>query len=223
MNLRETISPTAWNELVLGGVRRTFAPGVPLMRQGESSTFAIALTEGTVKITQDTIDGRQVPLALRGPGELLGEMGVLLNEPRSASVWSITRCVGHTISAPTFRSLVERCDLHGDIYRRSVTRSLQGERYLRNLLCHAPDVRMARFLAELANEVGEPRAGTMIIHMGMDREELGFMLKMSRATASEALRRLKSLKLIEIGRKTIKVINQVELESYEPQKMRDVS
>jgi len=223
MNLRQSVSRTTWDELVLSGTRRTFLPGAPLMRQGESPTFVIALTEGTVKITEDTVDGQQIPWALRGPGELLGEKGVLLDRSRTMSVWAVTRCVGHTLPAPTFRSLVERCNLHPAIYRFSALRSLQRERHLHNLLCHATDVRMARLLTQLAEDVGEPYARATIIHTGMDHAELGFMLKMSRATASEALRRLKSHKLIESGRKSIKVLDKDALANYTPQELPNVS
>lgn len=223
MNLRDSIAPADWDDIVHNGTRRHFHPGAPLMRQGESPAFAIALTEGTVKITEDTVDGRQVPLALRGAGELLGETGVLLGQPRTASVWAVTWCTGHTLSAAVFRSLVERRKLSEAVYRLSVRRSLEKESHLSNLLCHTPDVRMARFLTQIGEEIGEEQPRGVILHLGMDREELGFVLRMSRSTAFDALRRLKQLGLIESEQKSIRILDQRGLEEYAPQEMRDVS
>ncbi|GAA3988325.1 Crp/Fnr family transcriptional regulator [Thermobifida alba] len=214
MKLRQLIPPETWDELLRIGTRRVFRADSPLMLQGEPPTFVLALTEGTVKITEDTDDGRQVPLALRGPGDLFGETGVLLEQPRSATAWTTTRCVGHAIPAPTFRSFAERCKLHTDIYRLSVARFLQREEHLSNLLCHTPDVRMARLLGHLADEVGEPQGANVVIHIGMSREELGLMVRMSRATAIDTLHRLQSLGLIRCGRKRIEVLNRSALQRY---------
>jgi CRP-like cAMP-binding protein len=223
MSMRKSIPPAVWEALIRSGTQRVFSPGTPLMRQGESATFVIALSEGTTKVTKDTVDGQQVLLALRGPDELFGELGVLLDTPRTASVRAVTRCVGHTIPAPAFRSVVGRFDLLTDTYRLSVTRALQMEERLQNLLCHPPAVRMARFLAHLADEVGEQSGDATIVHLGMDREELGFMLNMCRSAAIDTLGYLKSLNLIESGRKTIKVLNRDALASYTSQELWNVS
>jgi CRP-like cAMP-binding protein len=57
------------------------ADGQILMKQGDYSTELIAIEEGTAKVERDGQEIAQV-----GPGELLGERGLLTHEPRSASV-----------------------------------------------------------------------------------------------------------------------------------------
>ncbi|WP_263364077.1 helix-turn-helix domain-containing protein [Nocardiopsis deserti] len=81
---------------------------------------------------------------------------------------------------------------------------------------------MARLLAQLAREVGELRSEGTVIHLGMSRAELGLMLRMSRATAIEAIGRLKALGIIECGRKHITVPEPEKLDLYTVTKMRDV-
>lgn len=222
MNLRQCIPESAWNDLLSSGSRRSYSPGAPLMHQGRAPGFVVALIQGTVKVTEDTRDGQNVPLALRGPGELLGEVGVLLDQPRTASVWAVTRCVGHSIPSSTFLSLVERNRLTGALHRFSLNRSLEKEAHLQSLRRDSTEARMARFLAHLAREVGEIRGRSTTIHLGMDRAELGLMLRMSRATAIESLGHLKALELIKCGRKHIEVPDIDTLDLYTTRELRDV-
>ncbi|MBV9011299.1 MAG: Crp/Fnr family transcriptional regulator [Pseudonocardiales bacterium] len=57
--------------------------GHTFMREGEDSDFVLLIRKGTVKV----ISGKpERIIALRGPGETVGEMGVLLGKPRSATV-----------------------------------------------------------------------------------------------------------------------------------------
>jgi CRP-like cAMP-binding protein len=59
----------------------TVAEGQILMKEGDYSTELIAIEEGTADVIKG---GRKV--ASVGPGELIGEMGLLSRQPRSADV-----------------------------------------------------------------------------------------------------------------------------------------
>ncbi len=59
----------------------SIANGQILMKEGDYSTELIAIEEGTA----DVLKGGQ-KIASVGPGDLIGEMGLLSREPRSADV-----------------------------------------------------------------------------------------------------------------------------------------
>jgi CRP/FNR family transcriptional regulator, cyclic AMP receptor protein len=59
----------------------SIANGQLLMKEGDYSTELIAIEEGTA----DVIKGG-VKIASLGPGDLIGEMGLLAREPRNADV-----------------------------------------------------------------------------------------------------------------------------------------
>jgi len=59
----------------------SLADGHILMKQGDYSTELIAIEEGTAEVLRD---GRKV--ASVGPGDLIGEMGLLSRDLRTASV-----------------------------------------------------------------------------------------------------------------------------------------
>ena len=72
------------------GHRRVFGSGAQLMRQGDISDSLHIILTGRVRITRSHPQIlRPVVLAELGPGDVIGEMGVLDHEPRSATVTAL--------------------------------------------------------------------------------------------------------------------------------------
>jgi CRP-like cAMP-binding protein len=59
----------------------SIAEGQILMKEGDYSTELIGIEEGTAKVEKG---GQEI--ATLGPGDLIGEMGLLSHEPRTATV-----------------------------------------------------------------------------------------------------------------------------------------
>ena len=66
-------------------LKKRFANGQPLFQEREPGHEAYLIRSGYVSIWKDDA-GRRVELATRGPGEIIGEMALIDNSPRSASV-----------------------------------------------------------------------------------------------------------------------------------------
>lgn len=64
-------------------------PGEILVQQGEASDAAFFLDQGTVSVYAETLFG-SVPLATVHAPQLIGEIGVLADQPRTASVKALT-------------------------------------------------------------------------------------------------------------------------------------
>jgi len=71
------------------GVLRRFTPGQTLMRQGETSQTMYVILSGAVRVDRSLPDERSVNLAELGPGDVVGEMGLLDRAPRSATVTAV--------------------------------------------------------------------------------------------------------------------------------------
>lgn len=74
-----------------GGLGKEYADGETIIRQGETGDSMYVIQEGQVEVIAHHGD-REVRLALRGPGEFVGEMALFEREVRSADV----RAVGPT-------------------------------------------------------------------------------------------------------------------------------
>lgn len=65
--------------------RKQFAPGESIMREGDRGDAAYLIVSGHCQAFRTVHDGRE-RLSRMGPGDVFGEMALLLDEPRSASV-----------------------------------------------------------------------------------------------------------------------------------------
>lgn len=92
--------------LIPYGERMTFPRGVDLMAQGDLSEALYVILEGRVSVLRSH-EALQEPLllAILGPGEVVGEMGLLEGQARSATV----RAVEDTIVVKVDAEAVSRC------------------------------------------------------------------------------------------------------------------
>jgi serine/threonine protein kinase len=69
---------------------RIFPPGKCLMREGETGTECYVIETGTVRV-QKGARGESIPLGTLTQGDIVGEMALITQEPRSATVTAVTR------------------------------------------------------------------------------------------------------------------------------------
>ncbi len=65
---------------------REYPAGSVLLRQGETGVGLFIITSGHVNVTQTTPDGETRELGSFGRGDVLGEMSLLDDQPRTATV-----------------------------------------------------------------------------------------------------------------------------------------
>ena len=82
-----------------------FAPGEYLMRRGEAADSAYLILDGEAEVIGETSEGEFVVGVLRS-NDLTGEMGVIRNLPRGASVRAKTRVRALRIASEVFLGLI---------------------------------------------------------------------------------------------------------------------
>jgi serine/threonine-protein kinase len=70
--------------------RRSFQPGEVIIREGDAGDAAYMIVSGQCRAFRD-VPGGQETLAVMNSGDVFGEMALLLDEPRAASVQAIDR------------------------------------------------------------------------------------------------------------------------------------
>ena len=82
--------------------QRRYRPGEPVFREGDPGTALYVIQTGEVRILLGGSDGKEVVLALLGPGEFFGELALLDGEPRSADAVVTTAAELHVLPREDF-------------------------------------------------------------------------------------------------------------------------
>src|SRR5713226_4953306 len=72
--------------------RRSATRSTTIMAGGDATDSLYIVLSGRLKVMMSDSDGKEVILSILGPGEFFGEMGLIDDEPRSASVVTIEPC-----------------------------------------------------------------------------------------------------------------------------------
>ena len=92
---------------LLGGAckERKYSAGSRLIKQGDTGVGLYVLTDGTVHITKEADpDKAEVDLGTVGPGNVLGEMSLLDDLPRSANVTAVSDVTALLLPVWEFRT-----------------------------------------------------------------------------------------------------------------------
>jgi len=99
------IEPAKLKLLAFMSERVGFDPGKRLMQQGEPADAAYLIIEGHAEVIAETPAG-PVILATVGANEIVGEMGILCNAPRNATICAKDRLIALRISKEPFMRMV---------------------------------------------------------------------------------------------------------------------
>ena len=66
--------------------RRSLTRGATVMVAGDQTDSLYIILSGRLKVMMSDAEGKEVILSILGPGEFFGEMGLIDDSPRSASV-----------------------------------------------------------------------------------------------------------------------------------------
>ena len=109
----------------------TVAAGGVLMRQGEAADSLYLVVVGRMRVTIRRDDGTDSVVAEPGRGELLGEIALITNEPRSATVTAVRDSQVLRLSTDSFAELMRdspdvQREITTEIVRRLVNSIRQG-------------------------------------------------------------------------------------------------
>ncbi|MEU8716970.1 MULTISPECIES: Crp/Fnr family transcriptional regulator [unclassified Streptomyces] len=196
-------SPGEVESLRQAGHARAWGRGEVLMREGEQADFVVLLTAGLVKATVDSANGYTSLLALRGPGELLGELACVDGGPRGATVTAMRRSEGVVVAAGAFLRLLERePGLSLSVLRSVVGRLRDSDGLRAEQGARTTRSRVAALLVKLAVEYGsavpEPLPGAVSVQV--NQRELASAAGASRESVVRCLRAMQREGLVATGR-----------------------
>jgi CRP/FNR family transcriptional regulator, cyclic AMP receptor protein len=204
----ELLEPEDREALRARGAVRRFRSGATLMYEGQAGEEVLLLLEGRVKVTSITAEGREIVLRFCGPGELLGELSVLEERPRSSTVEALESVEALAISGTDFRALAEsRPSLALALFRMISHRFRDADRKRIEFGASHTLGRVAARLVELAERYGGLGEGGTVIDLPISQEELAGWTGSSREAVAKALQTLRQLGLITTERRRITVLD----------------
>lgn len=181
-------------ELVAGAARRVrFPRGSIVFQEGDQADFLLVIVKGRVKVTLLGEAGQETIINLLGPPALLGEVALLDEAPRSATVVAVEPAEFLQIARGPFLALIKK---HPNIALKIMARLARALRkateQVRTLSMFDVHGRLLRSLLVLAQERGETSSTRMVIRPCPPVKELALMCGCTREAASRALKTLRS-------------------------------
>lgn len=194
---RSLLGERKWARLLEQGLDRVHGPRVSLLRQGEPGTTVLAVVSGRVKVFGTERNGGRVLLALRGAGDLLGELSARSTSPRTATVETIDRCTVRMMSADRFNTFLQEHDGEAALTDYSIAKLSQTVPYQVEMVHFSPERKIARLLLEVVALADE--ASSDPERVPFSQQEVADSLGMARSTVAHYVRRLKACGALRTG------------------------
>lgn len=102
--------------LPAAGTRRSYRAGQTLFREGDPPGPVFVVADGCVDVEVLTPSGRPVLLAVKGPGDLVGELAAILGTNRSATATAREPVTVDVVAPDSFReAMASRPDLMASV------------------------------------------------------------------------------------------------------------
>ena len=179
-----------------------------ILRAGAAGDEVVLVLDGRVKLSAYGADRREVVIALRGPGELLGEMAALGGQRRTATAVAVDDAEVGFLHADELRDFLrDHPDAALVMIRMLVRRLSEATRDVVDLATRDSVGRIAKRLLELAAEHGAPTDGGTRIELSLSQDELARWTGATRETVSRALRLMRQLGWVATDHRTVTVLD----------------
>jgi CRP-like cAMP-binding protein len=193
-------------------VRHTYDPGDFICHQGDHSRAVLVIRSGHVRVLTTGANARAVVVAVRLPGDILGELATLDGGPRTATLQALDTVQVLTMSGPRFATLCQTQPRLAWVLLGIVAGRLRdgGWQWLA-LGGGSATNRVAALLLDLAVRHGKPTSEGIEITSPATQQELASTVAISRESLARVLRKLRERGLISTGRRRVTIHQMAEL------------
>lgn len=188
--------------------RRSTTRGSIIMAAGDPTDSLYIILSGRLKVMMSDADGKEVILSILGPGEFFGEMGLIDDNPRSASVVAIEPCELLAITRRDFRKcMAENAEMAMAVMRGLVRRLREADRKIGSLALLDVYGRVARLLLDMSETVD----GQKMVTKRLPKQDIAKMIGASREMVSRVMKDLQTGGFIEMRGSTILLRDNIVL------------
>jgi CRP/FNR family cyclic AMP-dependent transcriptional regulator len=212
----DSLSPPTRDELLRLGLVKAYQPKDILVRQGEPGGILFLLLTGRVNVVANVENGAETLLAIRHPGDVLGEMAVFGGMPRTATVTARVHSTALVVSGEEFKRFVaSHPDAAMALTAVSANRLRQANVYRADAAGYEVEQRIARTLLYQAQRLATKVDGFWVVDLMQG--ELAMLIGAKEGTVQKALRTMKDIVSSRRGRILIHdVAKLAQLAEIEP-------
>jgi len=202
------------DELHRAGTVRSYPAGDVIVREQETSDFAIIVLDGCVRVSTQSVGGYQTILGLRDAGDLVGELAGIDGRPRSATLSALTAVDALNVPAAAFRGFLRTFPDAAAIMHRTVSARLrESDQHRAAAGAETTPQRLAGLLLYLGGRYGVTLdTGGVLIELPLSQEDLAGLILASQRTVGRLLEHLRERKIIVTGRRSILLLDLAALD-----------
>ena len=195
-------------------VQKTFRKNERIYIPQDQSDRIYFITEGRVKISSMSDDGKEITKAILGQGEVFGEQAILGESKRHDTAQALEDTQACVVSLEELRSLMrERSELNVFFMRIFGTRQLEMERRLESLVFRDSRSRIVEFLIHLAQTKGSRVGYEWVVRNFITHQEIANLTATSRQTVTTTLNDLRAAKLLTFNRSRLLIRDMEALQA----------
>lgn len=188
------------------GTHRGFPRGSVLMYEGEPGERVMIVEEGRVKVTKIEPGGHETMLSIRDPGDVIGEMSLIDECPRLASVTALEPVRALVVASSVFRGHLERTPRVAVALLEVEMQRLRETTLKRSQFAASDTIgRLAARIVELSDRYGAESEDGIEIDLPLTQDDIAAWTGASRAGVAKALQTLRGLGWIETHRRRLVV------------------
>ena len=176
-------------------LRKAYPKNSAVVVAGDPADALYIVISGRLKVMMSDKEGREVILAILNQGDFFGEMGLIDQAPRSATVVAIESCELLTITRADFTKCLQKSfDLTMNVIRGLVKRLREADQKIGSLALMDVCGRVARLLMEMAETVD----GQKVVTKKLPKKQIAKMIGATREMVTRVMKEMETSGHIEV-------------------------
>lgn len=184
-----------------------FPPRGVLLRQREPSSHVLFVVHGWTKVTAAAANGYEALLALRGPGDIIGESAALTGRTRSATVTALEQVRTVAVQRERFTEFLAASPaVSFALLGLTSDRTRAADRRRLEFASMTVRERFATLLLDLARTHGHRTAEGVELSVPLSKQELAGSVGASREAVQRLLKELRERDVVRTGRRALVIV-----------------
>jgi len=190
-----------------------YAANESIFLMGSPGDSMVAVLKGTIRISVPSSDGKEIVLAILGPGEICGEIALLDGKERTADARAATDC---SVVVLERRDVLAFFSQYPDAWSKLIDvlceRLRTADQQMAEFALSPVPVRLAKALLRLATSEGQPVNGRPVERIHLTQRELGNVIGATRESVNKYLRAWQRKGCVRIADRLIVITNRAAVE-----------